>query len=131
MTDERTVVVYCEGRGARKVKHEPTPLAVYRKRDGDWLPLHSAMFRGESVTLSSSGLQHLAGDRELEPGEFSVPDRRSQYQWKCPTCGMNPAHNDIALVERLLDAKSEDGEVALAEIDWLFREGTKRRPARG
>lgn len=111
MSKEPFIVVYCDGREKRRVKHDATPLAAYRRQDGQWHVIHTAVFRGESVETPASGLQHLVGDQaqsnkiydagtiqELAQqmtadaqrrlnlsGQLGV-DQRSQYQWKCDIC---------------------------------------------
>lgn len=118
--DHAAIVVFCDGRQKRKIKHAPVPLAIYRRTDGDWLPVHSGTFRDEEIIVSDNGIRSLDGDRPVDGLTFRT---RSQYQWRCADCRMNPAVNDDATMLRLLDALADTGarEVSLATIDAMVR----------
>lgn len=129
------VVVYCAG--SVSVEHADTPIAVYRRVEDGWIPLHSGVFRGEPFTTSDGGIDHLVANAQVSEADYlqrmGVDDgaRRSQYRWHCsePAC-FDLMANDIDTVHRMFDVHAAEGEISLARIDALHKANAKRRNTR-
>lgn len=134
-----SLVVYCDGGDTR---HESVPLSAYQRTEGEWLPIHSALFNGEWVVLPDNAIDELVGNeqlpefREVEerqdqvaalPGEY-----RTQYRWRCtvPGCAQNVMANDHAAIHRLFDLLGSVGQVALAQIQAFQRDEAARHKSR-
>lgn len=134
MTDWTVLVVYCDGPGGRRRNggHQRTPVAAYRRLDGDWLPIHSLVFDGEQYVLSATGFTRLLGNDPLPDGFVREVDGepgaqfRTAIQWTCPVCSMRPSMDHNAL-SPVCDYYAAHGEVSLREIETKRRRRTKHR----
>lgn len=137
MTDREwaSIVVYCDGGEHR---HNAVPMAAYQRSNGEWLPIHSALFNGEWVVMPNSYIDGLVGKTQL-PTFTSIDSQReqiaglaeqtgnsyrTQYRWRCdvPACPQNVMANDHAAIHRLFDLLASAGQVALAQIQNFQRD---------
>jgi hypothetical protein len=130
------VVLYCDGSQTmhdNNQSHEPTPIAAYsRLDDGTWVPLHSAMFKGEDFT-PRSGIEHFIGDDPVSEAQLfdelnDLGDHRTRYVWDCGRCTINEKRGDARLTHQIFDqvATWPQPEISLAQLVFALDEGTRR-----
>ena len=146
MSQEWTViVVYCDGRAAsskaakkKTNRHEPQPLAIYNRRDGQWGPIHSGVFRGRPVIISDIGFRHLIGDNPQPQPSIALDEearnrRRSVYRWECGSCPFDEIRKDVAIINAVFDlwAARDKQEISLAQINSEIEKITKKAAKKG